>query len=51
MKKKSSENRLYLKEIILTILFLAQQGSAFRGHREDDESEHKGKRCYSRNLS
>jgi hypothetical protein len=50
-EKQSSENRLYLKEIIRTILFLAQQSLAFRGHREDNESENKGKQCYSRNLS
>jgi hypothetical protein len=50
-EKESSENRLYLKEIIRTILFLAQQGLAFGGHREEDESENKGKEYYGRNLS
>jgi len=38
-EKQTSENRMYLKEIIRiqTIVFLARQGVAFRGHREDDE--------------
>ncbi|CAF4162315.1 unnamed protein product, partial [Rotaria sordida] len=41
-EKQTSENRLYLKEIIRTVLFLARQGLALRGHREDEESENKG---------
>ena len=49
--QQCSENRCYLKEIIRTILFLARQGLAFRGHREDDESENKGRRCFDRNPS
>ncbi|CAF2979332.1 unnamed protein product [Rotaria sp. Silwood2] len=41
-EKQTSDNRLYLKEIIRTIIFLARQGLAFRGHRENDASENKG---------
>ncbi|CAF1461392.1 unnamed protein product [Rotaria sp. Silwood1] len=41
-EKQTSENRLYLQEIIRTVLFLARQGLALRGHREDEESENKG---------
>ncbi|CAF0940276.1 unnamed protein product [Adineta steineri] len=41
-KKKTLENRNYLKEIIRTIIFLAKQGLPFRGHREDNESLNKG---------
>ncbi|CAF4908916.1 unnamed protein product, partial [Rotaria socialis] len=41
-EKQASENRLYLQEIIRTILLLARQGLALRGHREDEESENKG---------
>jgi Domain of unknown function (DUF4371) len=40
--KQSEENRLYLVEIIRTIVFLAKQGLALRGHREDDESSNRG---------
>jgi len=42
---------MYLKELIRTIIFLARQGLALRGHREDDESENKGNKCCSRSLS
>jgi len=42
IKKKTSDNRNYLKEIIRTIIFLAKQGLPFRGHREDDDSQNKG---------
>ncbi|CAF3062789.1 unnamed protein product [Rotaria socialis] len=41
-EKQASENRLYLQEIIRTILLLARQVLALRGHREDEESENKG---------
>jgi hypothetical protein len=41
-RKKTSENRNYLKEIIRTILFLSKQGLSFRGHRENDDSLNKG---------
>ncbi|CAF3780633.1 unnamed protein product [Rotaria sp. Silwood1] len=34
-EKQTSENRLYLQEIIRTVLFLARQGLALRDHRED----------------
>ncbi|CAF0915180.1 unnamed protein product [Didymodactylos carnosus] len=50
-EKQTSENRMYLKELIRTIIFLARQGLALRGHREDDESENKGNNCCSRSLS
>ncbi|CAF1660887.1 unnamed protein product [Adineta ricciae] len=40
-EKQNLENRMYLKEIIRSILFLAKQGLAFRGHRENDQSENK----------
>jgi hypothetical protein len=50
-EKQTSENRMYLKELIRTIIFLARQGLALRGHREDDESENKGNKCCSRSLS
>ncbi|CAF3732767.1 unnamed protein product [Rotaria socialis] len=41
-EKQASENRLYLQEIIRTVLLLARQGLALIGHREDEESENKG---------
>lgn len=36
------KNRNYLKGLIDVILFLARQGIAFRGHREDSESLNQG---------
>ena len=36
------ENRLYLKEIILTIIFLGKQCFSLRGHREHEEAENRG---------
>jgi hypothetical protein len=41
-QKKTLENRNYLNEIIRTIVFLAKQGLAFRGHRENEDSQNKG---------
>jgi hypothetical protein len=41
-KKRTLENRNYLKEIIRTIIFLSKQGLASRGHRENDDSVNKG---------
>ncbi|XP_008178672.1 zinc finger MYM-type protein 1-like [Acyrthosiphon pisum] len=37
-----SENRRYMKSIILSVRMLAIQGSAFRGHRENEESLNRG---------
>ncbi|CAF1108096.1 unnamed protein product [Didymodactylos carnosus] len=40
--KQCEENRLYLVEIIRMTVFLAKQGLALLGHREDDESSNRG---------
>ena len=37
-----AKNQQYLKEIITTLVFLARQGVAFRGHRETEKSHNKG---------
>ncbi|KAJ8039383.1 Zinc finger MYM-type protein 1 [Holothuria leucospilota] len=36
------KNHRFLEEVIITILFLARQGLAFRGHREGDDSDNRG---------
>lgn len=41
-KKLIAENRDYLSKIIDIIKFLSKQGLAFRGHSEEDRSQHKG---------
>ncbi|CAF3001208.1 unnamed protein product [Rotaria sp. Silwood2] len=40
--EQAEENRLYLKEIIRTVMFLGKQCLSFRGHREDEEAENRG---------
>ena len=41
-KKTFLENRSYLTSIIETIIWLAKQGLAFRGHNESESSNNKG---------
>ena len=41
-REEVAENQQYLKEIVTTLVFLARQGLAFRGHKETEISYNKG---------
>ncbi|KAJ8035671.1 Zinc finger MYM-type protein 1 [Holothuria leucospilota] len=42
LEMQVKKNHRFLEEVIITILFLARQGLAFRGHREGDDSDNRG---------